>query len=99
MKAIKGKDIIRLWKRAEELSRTLPSDKMYAGDYINQHNEFETTNSIFGVCYFKPCEYAISFRMTNYDKNGWVMREYVGLYGKATEIRYIKPNEEYLIEE
>ena len=98
MKTIKGEEIIRLWKRAEELSHTIPSNKMYSGDYINKTNEFKATNSIFGCCYFKPCGYNVSFRMTNYDAKGWNIHEYVGLYGRATQIRYIKPNEEYKID-
>lgn len=36
--------------------------------------------------------------MVNYDAKGWNMHEYVGLYGRATQIRYIKPNEEYEID-
>ena len=94
---IKGTEIIKLWNEAKEMVQNIPNE-MYADDYINRTSKFKTTNSIYGICYFKPRNYNITFRITNYRKENWSMTEYVGLLWNATQIRYIKPNEDYYVE-
>ena len=80
---------------AKELCRKLPN-KMYIGDDVNKSNEFVATNSLFGICYFKPRENKnITFKITNYHKKEWHLSEYVGVYEKATEIRYINKDKDY----
>ena len=95
---IKGEQIIKLWNKAKEMVENIPSNEMYADKYINGADTFITTNSIYGICYLKPRHYGVTFRITNYRKEKWQMSEYVGLYGKTTQIRYIKPNEKYEID-
>jgi hypothetical protein len=95
--SIKGSEIIKYWNMAKEMINTFPADKTYIDENINKTGIFKATNSIFCKCYFKPNKHNISFRMDKY--NGiWNLNEYVGLYGKATEIRYIKPEIEYIID-
>lgn len=92
---VKGEEIIKLWNKVKEVIQNIPNGEMYADKYINGSNTFKVTNSIYGICYLKSCNYGITFRITNYRKEKWQMSEYVGLYGMSTQIRYIKPNEEY----
>lgn len=93
---IKGEEIIRLWNLANEMTKNIPNYESYAQKYIDRTGMFKATNSMFCNTYFKPSDLELSFRMNKFH-GSWKLNEYVGLYGKATEIRYIKPQIDYII--
>ena len=94
---IKGEEIIRLWNLANEMTKNIPNYESYTQRYIDRTGIFKTTNSMFCNAYFKPSNTELSFRMDKFN-GSWHLNQYVGLYGRKTEIRYIKPQTEYIID-
>lgn len=94
--SVKGSVIRRYWDIARELVCSIPCNEHYANRRIDDGGVFKAYNSLFCGCYFRPIGELFSFRADCYT-GVWRLNEYVGLYGRSTEIRYIKDDEEYIV--
>ena len=89
-----GNQIIALWKELKEVVDKLPSYENHIGEILKRKG-YTINNDLFYSCWCKKEE--VVFHVVKYIGT-WTLCEYIGLYGKATEIRYIKPTEEYEVQ-
>jgi len=93
-----GKEIIAIWELTKKfIENSLPHyitrNDYYIGDILSRHG-FTVTNSIFGSCWFRKSNIVMHAHI-DVDTGEWVLTEYIGLRGQATQIRYINPDENY----
>ena len=93
-KTIKGSEIISLWQEAKDMVYALPNYENHVGREVYK-NGYNVTNDLYQSCWFERD--GVVFHTKKYREIGssWGLCQYVGLYGKATEIRYIDPDKEY----